>query len=82
MKQKDIALIVIVIVISAIFSVAISRLVFSSPQKRQQKVEVVEPISADFPMPDSHYFNEQSVDPTKLITIGNNTNPNPFSASE
>lgn len=80
MKQKDIALIIIVAFISALVSVGISKVVFSSPANRQQKVEVVEPISADFPQPDSRYFNDKAVDPTKLITIGNNTNPDPFSA--
>lgn len=82
MKQKDIALIAVVVIISAVISVLVSNVVFAPPKNRQQKVEVVQPISADFPVPDSHYFNSQSIDPTKLITIGDNTNPDPFSASK
>lgn len=82
MKQKDIALIVVVVVVSAVISVVVSNAIFAPPKNRQQKVEIVQPISADFPVPDSHYFNSQSIDPTRLITIGSNTNPDPFSASK
>jgi hypothetical protein len=82
MKQKDLALIVIVVIISVVFSVGVSKVVFSSPKDRRQKVEVVQPISADFPMPDPQYFNSQSVDPTRLITIGNSANPDPFNAKQ
>jgi hypothetical protein len=78
MKQKDIALIIVVVLISAIFSIVVSKAVFASPKNRQQKVVVVQPISSDFPMPDSDYFNPNSLDPTELITIGNSTNPSPF----
>ena len=78
MKQKDIALIMVVVFISVVISIVLGKLVIASPASRQQPVEVVEPISADFPQPDSHYFNDKSFDPTKLITIGDNTNPTPF----
>jgi hypothetical protein len=81
MKQKDLALIVFVVFMSAIFSLFLSKAIFAPPKNRQQKVEVVEPITADFPKPDERYFNNKSFDPTKLITIGNNSNPDPFSGS-
>lgn len=78
MKRQGIALIVIVVFISAIISLVVSNLIFASPKNRQQKVEVVDPISSNFTTADPKYFNSQSVDPTKLITIGPSTNPNPF----
>lgn len=81
MKQKDIALIIIVIFISGVTSFFISNALFASPENRQQKVEVVEAISATFPTPNSKYFNSQSVNPTELIQIGNSTNPNPFNGN-
>jgi hypothetical protein len=81
MKQKDIALIVIVVIISAILSLFISKAIFASPKNRQQQVEVVQPISANLPTPDSRYFNGNAFDPTQLITIGQNSNPDPFSGS-
>lgn len=82
MKQKDIALVVMVVFVSAVFSLALSKAIFGSPQKRQQKVEVVDPISADFSQPDPRYFNSKSVDPTQLIQIGNSKNSNPFSSTQ
>ena len=81
MKQKDIALIVVIVVISAIASLVFSRVIFASPAKRQQQVDVVQPLSAGFPTPDSRYFNSSSIDPTQLTQIGNTTNPNPFNGA-
>ncbi|HVX47974.1 MAG TPA: hypothetical protein VHA05_01310 [Candidatus Saccharimonadales bacterium] len=79
MKQKDIALIILIVAIAGILSMFISKQIFATPKNRQQKVEVVQPITADFPKPDERYFNSQSFDPTQTITIGGNANPDPFS---
>lgn len=81
MKQKDIALIIIIAFVSAIASFFISRAIFSSPSDRDTKVEKVENISAEFTTPPSKYFNAQSVNPTLLIQIGNSTNSNPFTGA-
>jgi hypothetical protein len=82
MKQKDIALIGIVVIVSAFISLFASKSLIASPKNRQQQVEVVQPITADFPKPDEHYFNRQAFDPTKQITIGQNTNTDPFNGSQ
>lgn len=82
MKQKDIALIILIVAIAGVLSFFISRQLFAPPQNRQQSVEVVQPITADFPKPDSRYFNDQAFDPTQTITIGQNANPDPFSAKQ
>jgi len=79
MKQKDIALIAVVIFISAIISIFVSKAVFVKPANRQQEVEVVQAIDAKFNPPDERYFNDKAFDPTQPITIGNNANPDPFS---
>lgn len=81
MKQKDIALIIIIVFISGIASFFISNTLFASSSSRQQKVEKVEAITADFPSPSKKYFNSQSIDPTQLIQIGNSTNPDPFNGA-
>ena len=77
MKQKDIAILIAVAFMSAVFSLLLSNVFFSSP-KDAQKVETVDAISADFPSPNKKYFNEKSVDPSKLVEIGNSSNQNPF----
>ncbi len=81
MKQKDVAMIIVIAFVSAVISLVVSRFLFAAPQNQQQLVEVVPQISANFPMPDSRYFNSNSIDPTQLIQIGNNNNTNPFNGS-
>jgi hypothetical protein len=78
MKQKDMLLILVIIFISAIMSLVVSKAIFTSPKNRQQQVEIVHPITSDFPQPDSHYFNSSAFDPTQPITTGQTANPNPF----
>jgi len=80
MKQKDIALIIIVVFFSAVLSYFISNALFVTPKDRQQAVEVVQPITSDFPKPDERFFNDQAFDPTQTIIIGENANTDPFAS--
>ena len=81
MKQKDIALIVVIVFISAVVSLFASKALFGSPTAANKQAEVVAPITADFPQPDAKYFNVQSIDPTKTITIQQNSTTDPFNTS-
>jgi len=81
MKQKDIALIIVIAFVSAIASLLISSKLFVTPGNRQQKVETVDVISSEFQTPNARYFNTDSIDPAQLVQIGNNNNTNPFSGS-
>jgi hypothetical protein len=78
MKQKDITLIIVVVFVAGIFALLFSNLVISSPKNRQEKVEIVDAITSEFVTPDQKYFNDKSVDPTKVIQIGESTNNKPF----
>lgn len=81
MKQKDIVLIIIVVVVSGAVSFVLSKFLFTIPKNRSIKVEVVQPISSDFPQPDTRYFNSNAVDPTQNITIGGSQNLTPFNSA-
>lgn len=81
MKQKDILLIIVVVIVSGGLSLMVSNFLFKTPKVQETKVEVVQPITADFAQPDKRYFNTQSIDPTKNISIGENQNPAPFNSS-
>jgi hypothetical protein len=81
MKQKDLAVLIIVIAISVAISFFVSKLVFSTPADRSESVDVVPSISSSFPTPSSQYFNSSAIDPTQLIKIGNSNNTSPFNAS-
>ena len=75
MKQKDFAVIIMVAGFSAIISLVVTNMFFK-PDPKKQTAEVVEPITAEFTLPDQRYFNPQSYNPTQLIEIkGNNTKP-------
>ena len=78
MKQKDILLLSVIVVSTGIVSLVISNLFISSPKNRSTAVEVVDVITPEFKSPDKKYFNENSIDPTKNISIGDNLNSDPF----
>lgn len=78
MKQKDILLLVVVAIVSGVISLILSNMLFASPDKRSQEVEVVDGISSVFPKPNQKYFNSESVNPAQPVQIGTTTNPNPF----
>ncbi len=78
MKQKDVVVIAVAIVISGFISYFVSNALFSSPKRLKAEVEVVEPISANFNQPDKRYFNKSSINPTQTITIGDSENQQPF----
>lgn len=82
MKQKDIALIIVLAFISGIISFFVSNMLFASPKNRQQEVAKVDVITSDFPQPDSKYFNKDAIDPTQTIQIGDGSNPNPFNGNQ
>lgn len=81
MKQKDISLILVIAIISAVVSFVLSNMLFASPKHRQQQVEVVSSISSTFAEPNTKYFNPSAVDLTQLIQIGTTTNQNPFNGT-
>jgi flagellar basal body-associated protein FliL len=78
MKQKDIAVIVFVVVLSLVVSVLLTKQIFGSPAKNPQSEPNVPPISASFEAPDPLFVNSSSKDITQLITIGPGNNTNPF----
>lgn len=81
MKQKDIALIVVIAIIAGAISFVASRMVFVPSGGRQQQVETADAISTTFTTPPSDYFNDKSIDPTQPIEIGTSENPAPFQAT-
>lgn len=78
MKQKDIAVIILAVGLSGIISFFLSQQLFASPDDLKTKVEVVEPISDDFPELDKRYYNSKSINPTQEIVIGDEKNQQPF----
>lgn len=82
MKQKDLALIILIAGVAAFASFFASKALFASGNKRDQKAEKVELISTEFALPDSKYFNTKSINPTQTIRIGDDKNDNPFNTKD
>ncbi len=79
MKKSDLKKIAIVIVISVVVSFFISGLIFSDPETEPMQVRFADPVSAEFMRPSDKYFNEDSINPTRLILIGEDLgNESPF----
>lgn len=70
MKQKDIIIIIIIVFFTGIASYFLSTKLFASEKQRSIEVKTVDAISTDFNKPSKQYFNENSVNPTQIITIG------------
>ncbi len=81
MKQKDIVIIVAVAVVSGIFSYVIANALFGGQKSYKLTAPTIAPISAEFKQPDTAYFNSNSLNPTKNITIGDSTNNQPFKSN-
>lgn len=80
MKQKDIATIVVVAFIAAVSSYLIANKVFVTPENRQQNVEVVDKLTAQFDTADSRFFNQDSINPTTNTGL-DSTNQTPFNGA-
>jgi len=78
MKKNDIAIIVLIVSVSLLISYFVLSAVIGQPGAQKQAVEVVEPISAELPEPSKKIFNDQAIDPTVVIEIGNPANQQPF----
>lgn len=78
MKQKDIVIIIVVAGVAAILSFALANFLFGGKKAANLKAPTVDVITADFPLPPPQFFNKNSLDPTKNITIGDSSNTAPF----
>lgn len=81
MKQKDILVVIVVIVFSVIVSYLVAAKFISTPSNRQQNVQQVGSISSQFSTPSSKYFNDGSIDPSELVQTGNQQNQTPFGSA-
>lgn len=79
MKKQDIALIILIVAISALTAYLIGRAVVGDPQQQSVQVKTVDAISTNVEEPDPRVFNENAINPTVEINIGDSSNRQPFS---
>ncbi|MBL8160036.1 hypothetical protein JNJ66_06295 [Candidatus Saccharibacteria bacterium] len=78
MKKNDIALIILVVSISLVTSYFLLGAIMGKPSTQKLTAEVVEPISPSLETPSPKIFNDQAIDPTVQINIGDAANTQPF----
>lgn len=78
MKSKDIPIIVGVAIVAAIISYLIAGFAFGGKETENLSAPIIQPISSEFAEPDQAFFNNNSINPTKDIEIGENNNSTPF----
>jgi len=78
MKQKDLALIIGVAGFSVVIAFVLANILIGSPDNRQTKVKTYQKLSSQFSEADKRYFNDQSINPTQTVQIGDNSNPKIF----
>ena len=78
MKRKDILLIIVVALLAGVISFIVSGVFITSEEDRQQTVETVNALPSQFERPPVDYFNQDSVNPTRTIEIGEDANNQPF----
>lgn len=78
MRKKDLPLILVVVLVASVLSLVITNLLFVPKKNKLLDTQVVPQISSEFNKPDQRVFNKDAIDPTQLIQIGDNSNPNPL----
>lgn len=84
MKKKDITALVLIAVVTAIFSLVLSKSLLPGPSKHTLKVEQVNKIDGTFPDAKGSdyttFFNSNALNPTQEITIGGEQNDKPLNS--
>jgi len=81
-KQSDIAVIILVASLSLVASYFIGNAVINTESNRSTEVEVVTPISSEFPQPSTDIFNDDAINPTEIIRIGEDPSERPFNQQD
>ena len=79
MKQKDIAVIIVVGFFSLIVSILLSNMLFNTDKDKKLETAIVTPITTDFDDEKKPYFGDDATNTTQTIKINENSNEQPFS---
>ncbi len=82
MKQKDILLIAVIAIVAGVFSFIVANFFFGGDKAYKLTAPTIEPIAQDFNLPDATVYNNNALNPTKNITIGDSTNNTPFKSGQ
>ena len=80
MKKNDIALLVIIISISALGAYLITNTLMGDPKEQSAKVQTIQPVLTEVSQPDPNVFRDGAINPSVRVniegeTVDNNTTP-------
>lgn len=78
MKKNDIAVLILIVAMSLGLAYVLANSLLGGIKQTSVKVEVVEKIQSSVPDPDPTIFNEDAINPSVEIKIGESTNEQPF----
>lgn len=78
MKKKDLTTMIAVAFFAVVFALVLSNLIFTPKSTKGLKAQKIDKIESAFEKPDKKYFNDESINPTQLIQIGDSPNAQPF----
>lgn len=78
MKKTDIAMIILIASISALFAYFIAQAVIGEPEQEDVQVKTVEKITSDIEEPSNSIFNKDAINPTVERETGRSANNLPF----
>lgn len=78
MKKNEIALLVLIIAVSVGIAYSAGQAIFGNATTKPVDVETATPISADVSPRDASVFNENAINPTVPVKIGDPSNQQPF----
>ncbi len=81
MKKSDIAVIILLVSISLVIGYFVGSWVFSANETKEATVQTAAPITSAIEPPDNRIFNENAVNPTVQVTIGESANAKPFTGN-
>lgn len=78
MKKNEIALLILIVAISVGIAYAVGQSIFGKATTKPVSVETATPISANIDKPSEAIFNENAINPTVPVKIGDPSNQQPF----
>lgn len=78
MKKTDIAMIILIASVSAMFAYFIAQAVIGEPEQKDVQVKTVEAMTAEIEEPSRSIFNKNAINPTVERETGQSANNLPF----
>lgn len=78
MKKNEIALLILVVGVSIAIAYGIGQALFGGATAKPVEVETAQAISPDIDRPQESVFNQNAINPTVPVKIGDPSNQQPF----